>query len=111
MCRNECAKLFSRSHDAVSRVSDESGNVIKMHEHAARGRFLGAVSASLLWRAGPGYKKGVSSHPHAERVSVTLFINAFTDCSTQFAAQAYRQLLPRRGNPRFSFSTFGHVLT
>jgi hypothetical protein len=46
MCRNEYAKLFSRSHDAVSRVSDESGNVIKMHEHA--GDFGRAVNASEL---------------------------------------------------------------
>jgi hypothetical protein len=34
MCRNEYAKLFSRSHDAVSRVYDEPGNVIKTYEHA-----------------------------------------------------------------------------
>jgi hypothetical protein len=34
MCRNEYAKLFRRSHDAVSRVYDESGNVIETHEHA-----------------------------------------------------------------------------
>jgi hypothetical protein len=27
------AKFFSRSHDAVIRVYDESGNVIQMHEH------------------------------------------------------------------------------
>jgi hypothetical protein len=29
-----CAKFFSRSHDAVIRVYDKSGNVIEMHEHA-----------------------------------------------------------------------------
>jgi len=29
-----CAKLFSRSHDAVLRVYDEAGNVIETHEHA-----------------------------------------------------------------------------
>ena len=34
MCRNEYAKPFSRSHDAVSRVYDEPGNVIETHEHA-----------------------------------------------------------------------------
>jgi hypothetical protein len=28
------AKFYSRSHDAVIRVYDESGNVIKTHEHA-----------------------------------------------------------------------------
>jgi hypothetical protein len=28
------AKFFSRSHDAVIRVYDEAGNVIKTHEHA-----------------------------------------------------------------------------
>ena len=27
------AKFFSRSHDAVIRVYDESGNVIETHEH------------------------------------------------------------------------------
>jgi hypothetical protein len=27
------AKFFSRSHDAVIRVYDESGNVIATHEH------------------------------------------------------------------------------
>ena len=27
------AKFYSRSHDAVIRVYDESGNVIEMHEH------------------------------------------------------------------------------
>jgi hypothetical protein len=29
-----CAKFFSRSHDAVIRVYDESGNVIETHEQA-----------------------------------------------------------------------------
>jgi len=28
------AKFFSRSHDAVIRVYDETGNVIDTHEHA-----------------------------------------------------------------------------
>ncbi len=28
------AKFYSRSHDAVIRVYDDSGNVIEMHEHA-----------------------------------------------------------------------------
>ena len=28
------AKFYSRSHDAVIRVYDESGNVIEMHQHA-----------------------------------------------------------------------------
>ena len=28
------AKFFSRSHDAVIRVYDESGNVLEMHEQA-----------------------------------------------------------------------------
>ena len=28
------AKFFSRSHNAVIRVYDEAGNIIKMHEHA-----------------------------------------------------------------------------
>jgi len=42
------AKFYSRSHDAVIRVYDEAGNVIKTHEHAAiskrrRNRFV-AVS-------------------------------------------------------------------
>jgi len=27
------AKFYSRSHDAVIRVYDEAGNVIKTHEH------------------------------------------------------------------------------
>jgi hypothetical protein len=27
------AKFFGRSHDAVIRVSDETGNVIETHEH------------------------------------------------------------------------------
>ena len=31
------AKFYSRSHDAVIRVYDESGNVIETHEH--RGDF------------------------------------------------------------------------
>jgi len=30
----EYAKFFSRSHDAVIRVYDNSGNVIETHEHA-----------------------------------------------------------------------------
>jgi hypothetical protein len=29
-----CAKFYSRSHDAVIRVYDAAGNVIKTHEHA-----------------------------------------------------------------------------
>jgi hypothetical protein len=29
----ECAKFRSRSHDAVIRVYNESGNVIETHEH------------------------------------------------------------------------------
>jgi hypothetical protein len=29
----EYTKFFSRSHDAVVRVYDETGNVIAMHEH------------------------------------------------------------------------------
>jgi hypothetical protein len=29
------AKFFSRSHDAVIRVYDESGDVIETHDHAA----------------------------------------------------------------------------
>ena len=28
------AKFYSRSHDAVIRVYDDSGNVIETHEHA-----------------------------------------------------------------------------
>jgi hypothetical protein len=28
------AKFYSRSHDAVIRVSDQAGNVIETHEHA-----------------------------------------------------------------------------
>jgi hypothetical protein len=36
-------KVFSRSHDAVIRVYDESGNVIETHEHA--GEFKEVVSA------------------------------------------------------------------
>ena len=32
------AKFFSRSHDAVIRVSDEGGNVIETHEHAGDSR-------------------------------------------------------------------------
>jgi hypothetical protein len=27
------ARFYSRSHDALIRVSDEGGNVIEMHEH------------------------------------------------------------------------------
>jgi hypothetical protein len=30
------AKFFSRSHDAVIRVYDTTGNVIETHEHAGR---------------------------------------------------------------------------
>jgi hypothetical protein len=30
----DCAKFFSRSHRAVIRVYDETGNVIETHEHA-----------------------------------------------------------------------------
>jgi hypothetical protein len=33
MCRNEYAKFFSRSHDAVTRVYDDAGNVIETNEH------------------------------------------------------------------------------
>jgi hypothetical protein len=33
------AKFYSRSHDAVIRVYDKAGNVIKTHEHA--GEFKG----------------------------------------------------------------------
>jgi hypothetical protein len=29
----DCAKFFSRSHDAVIRVCGEAGNVIETHEH------------------------------------------------------------------------------
>ena len=29
----DCAKFFSRSHDAVIRVYDAAGNVIETHEH------------------------------------------------------------------------------
>jgi len=29
------AKFYSRSHDAVIRVLDETGNLIKTHEHAS----------------------------------------------------------------------------
>ena len=36
MCRNEYAKIRSRSHRAVIRVYDEAGNVIETHEHAGR---------------------------------------------------------------------------
>ena len=32
------AKFFSRSHDAVIRVYDETGNVIETHEHVGDGR-------------------------------------------------------------------------
>jgi hypothetical protein len=42
---------FSRSHDAVIRVYDEAGNVIKTHEHAGEfkeWRSLGAQSSALL---------------------------------------------------------------
>ena len=31
---SDYAKFFSRSHDAVIRVYDDAGNVIKTHEHA-----------------------------------------------------------------------------
>jgi hypothetical protein len=30
----DCAKFFSRSHNAVIRVYDEAGNMIETHEHA-----------------------------------------------------------------------------
>jgi hypothetical protein len=30
------AKFYSRSHDAVTRVYDEAGNVIETHEHAGQ---------------------------------------------------------------------------
>jgi hypothetical protein len=33
-----CAKFFSRSHDAVIRVYDETGNVIETHEHTGEFR-------------------------------------------------------------------------
>ena len=29
-----CAKFYSRAHDAVIRVYDESDNVVEKHEHA-----------------------------------------------------------------------------
>jgi len=32
------AKFYSRSHDAVIRVFDETGNVIQTHEHAGEFR-------------------------------------------------------------------------
>jgi hypothetical protein len=32
------AEFYSRSHDAVIRVYDESGNVIETHEHAGKFR-------------------------------------------------------------------------
>jgi hypothetical protein len=47
-------KFFSRSHDAVVRVYDETGNVIETHEHA--GDF--ASSDSRL--RGPGIKRGLT---------------------------------------------------
>jgi hypothetical protein len=31
--RNQQRKVFSRSHDAATRVYDEAGNVIETHEH------------------------------------------------------------------------------
>jgi hypothetical protein len=40
------AKFRSRSHDAVIRVYDTAGNVIKTHEHAAS-EFNKMVKASL----------------------------------------------------------------
>jgi hypothetical protein len=47
-------KFFSRSHDAVIRVYDETGNVIEIHQHA--GDF--ASSDSRL--RGPGIKRGLT---------------------------------------------------
>jgi hypothetical protein len=38
------AKFRSRSHDAVIRVYDDTGNVIETHEHA--GDFIGAARPS-----------------------------------------------------------------
>jgi hypothetical protein len=49
MCRNEYAKPFSRSLDAVSRVYDESGNVIKTHEHVGD---FGGLSNQAMTRTG-----------------------------------------------------------
>jgi hypothetical protein len=34
----DCAKFRSRAHDAVIRVYDEAGNVIKTHEHAGESK-------------------------------------------------------------------------
>ena len=46
------AEFFSRSHDAVIRVYDETGNLIETHEHA--GKFRKVVKswtsiATSLW--------------------------------------------------------------
>jgi hypothetical protein len=43
---SDYAKFFSRSHDAVIRVYDDAGNVIKTHE--ARGRFQRVLSITRL---------------------------------------------------------------
>jgi hypothetical protein len=37
------AKFYSRSHDAVIRVYDESGNVIETHQHDAHDRKIVAI--------------------------------------------------------------------
>jgi hypothetical protein len=42
----EYAKFFSRSHDAVIRVSDEAGNVIETHEQA--GEFKDAMNYARI---------------------------------------------------------------
>jgi hypothetical protein len=41
------AKFFSRSHDAVTRVYDDAGDVIGTHEQACD--FKGVVTKSCLW--------------------------------------------------------------
>jgi hypothetical protein len=45
----EYAKFFSRSHDAVIRISDEAGNVIETHEHPIRDSrlFLADANSAL----------------------------------------------------------------
>jgi hypothetical protein len=47
----DCAKFYSRSHDAVIRVYNQAGNVIEMHEHAGE---FGVTDYSELFCGGAG---------------------------------------------------------
>jgi hypothetical protein len=92
------------------------GKVTKTHEHA--GEFGGLPNQAMTPTSRahlsceppiPVMEKSQQSSGRAKIIH-HYFTNAFTDCSALLAAQTCRQPLPRRNNPRFSFSTFGHVI-